>query len=61
MQGIKQTVQGNKLIIEVDLSQNFGPSKSGKTLNVACSGGFQKVTGVNENISFSLNVNKKPG
>jgi hypothetical protein len=60
MQGIKQTVQGNKLILEIDLTQNLGPSKSGKTLTVASSGGFQKVEGAGS-VSFSLNVNKKPG
>lgn len=61
MQGIKQQVQGNKLILEIDLSQNFGPSKSGKTQVVASSEGFQKIDGMGD-ISFSLNVNKKkPG
>lgn len=55
-QGIVQRVDGNKLIIEVDLNQNYGPSSTGKTDVVASSGGFQKVTG---DISFSLNVCKK--
>lgn len=55
-QGVVQRIEGNKLIIEVDLNQNFGPSSTGKTDVVASSGGFQKVA---DNISFSLNVCKK--
>jgi hypothetical protein len=51
-------VEGNKLIIEVDLTQNYGPSSTGKTNVVATSGGFAKVAN-RDDVSFSLNVNAK--
>lgn len=39
MQNITLTQIGTKLTIEVDLSQDFGPSKSGKTIIIATTGG----------------------
>ncbi len=58
MENVEYKVKDGKLIITVDLTKDFGPSKSGKTLTVASSGGFQKIEGAN-NIAFALNVNKK--
>lgn len=48
-------IEGNKLIIEVDLTQSFGPSKSGKTTTIASTGGF---TDVIDDIILNLNVCK---
>lgn len=56
MKGIKQEVKGNKLILEIDLDQNFGDSSTGKSIVVATSGGHQKLE-ERPGISYSLNVN----
>jgi hypothetical protein len=36
---MKVTIKGNKLVIEMDINKDPQPSKSGKTLIVASSGG----------------------
>lgn len=36
---------GDKLVITIDLSQDHGPSKSGKTTIIATTSGNQKVEG----------------
>ena len=50
MKNMTMQVNGNKLVIEVDLAQDLGPSKSGKTVliassegNVACPGREQAL------------------
>lgn len=57
MQNVNQRIEGNKLIIEVDMSQDFGKSVSGKTLTVASSG-FAKVEGdgVPAGMGYKLSV-----
>ena len=35
MKNVEMTVEGKTLIIKVDLSKDFGPSKSGKTIIIA--------------------------
>ena len=35
MKNIEMSVEGDTLIIKVDLTKDFGPSKSGKTIIVA--------------------------
>lgn len=57
-ENVSYKVEGTKLIIEVDLSQNFGPSSTGKTNRVASSGGFMAIDGM-PGMSLSLNVAKK--
>lgn len=59
MKNIEYKVEGNKLTIIVDLSQNHGPSSTGKTDTVASSGGFQSLGDAAPGISISLNVAKK--
>lgn len=39
MRNIEMKVNGNKLVVEIDLSKGFGPSKSGKTVIVASTDG----------------------
>lgn len=56
---IKTTVEGNKLTIEVDLSKEFGPSASGKTIIVATSSGNAAVEGGGGAI-MGLNLYRKP-
>ncbi len=58
LKNVVQRVEGNKLVLEIDLTQNHGLSSTGKTTVVASSGGFAKIEGA-DGISFSLNVNKK--
>ena len=53
------SIKENKMIIEIDLSQNFGKSKSGKSIIIASSEGNQSVTHGGEIIYVGLNVYKK--
>jgi len=54
---VEMAVNGDTLTVEVDLSKEFGPSKSGKTIIVASTGGNQLIVGREEKIG--LNVYKK--
>ena len=47
---------GKKLILEVDLTQDLGPSASGKTILIASSAGTQLIA---PGIFMGLNVFKK--
>ncbi|MGB6011748.1 MAG: hypothetical protein WBI57_10810 [Desulfobacterales bacterium] len=59
MQNVKWEVKDDKLIIEIDLKTEFGPSKSGKTITIASTRGNQKIEGTDAIIG--LNVYKYPG
>lgn len=43
MQNTEMSVNGNMLTIKIDLSQRNGLSGSGKSINIASTGGNQKV------------------
>jgi len=58
MQNVEWEIKGDKLIIEIDLKKDFGPSKSGKTITIASTRGNQKVEGTDAIIG--LNVYKYP-
>jgi hypothetical protein len=58
MQNVKMTVEGNKLTIEVDLSEEHGPSSSGKTTIIATTSGNAPVPD-REGVQVGLNVFKK--
>jgi hypothetical protein len=58
MLNVKMTVEGNKLLIEVDLTQEHGPSSSGKTTIIASTSGNAPVPG-KETVQVGLNVFKK--
>ncbi len=58
MKNIEMTVEGETLIIKVDLSKDFGPSKSGKTIIVASTEGNVPVLERDEKIG--LNVYRYP-
>lgn len=45
MQNVTMKREGTKLIVEIDLSQDFGDSTSGKTKIVASTRGNAKVPG----------------
>ena len=58
MDNVEWGIKGDKLIIEIDLTKDFGPSKSGKTITIASTRGNQKIEGTNAIIG--LNVYKYP-
>jgi hypothetical protein len=59
MKNVQMEVKGNNLIITVDLTQDHGPSKSGKTIVVASTLGNVSVPGEEfSHIKMGLNVYK---
>ena len=58
MKNAEMTVEGETLIIKVDLSKDFGPSKSGKTIMIASTEGNVSVPKRDEKIG--LNVYRYP-
>jgi hypothetical protein len=57
MKNVQMSIEGNMLTIRVDLSKEFGPSSSGKTIIVASTEGSVTVPDREEKIG--LNVYKK--
>ncbi len=57
MKNVQMTVEGNILTIKVDLSKEFGPSASGKTIIVASTEGNVVVPDREERVG--LNVYRK--
>jgi hypothetical protein len=57
MKNVQINVEGKKLVIVVDLDQEFGPSSSGKSITVASTEGNVAVPGHQE-IKIGLNVYK---
>ena len=55
MKNVKVTVQGNLLTITVDLTQNQGPSSSGKTDIIATTEGNVSVPG-REDVKLGLHI-----
>lgn len=58
MKNVKMKVNGNKLVIEVDMSKDFGVSKSGKSVIIASSEGNKSVEG-RDDVKIGLNIYKK--
>ena len=56
---VAMRVDGDKLVIEVDLTQDFGKSKSGKTTIVASSEGNISLPKPYEHMKIGLNIYKK--
>ena len=59
MKNVEMTVEGTMLTIKVDLSKEFGPSSSGKTIIIASTEG--NVTIPNREEKVGLNVYRKKG
>ncbi len=59
MQNVTLTRRDDKLTIEVDLTKDFGSSKTGKTTIVASTQGNVDVPGSNGEIKIGINVYKK--
>jgi hypothetical protein len=63
MKNVQFKVQGHKLIITVDLNEEHGPSKSGKTIVIASTEGNVPLPGAAEDddtVRIGLNVYKYP-
>ena len=58
MKNIEMDVQDNILTIKIDLSKNFGPSKSGKTNIIATTEGNIKIPET-ENTQIGINCYSK--
>jgi len=58
MKNVETKVDANVLTIKVDLTKEFGPSSSGKTIIIASTEGNISVPG-SEVIKIGLNVYKK--
>ncbi len=59
MKNVDMTVEGNILTIKVDLSKEFGPSSSGKTIIIASTEGNVSVADRDEKIGLNV-YRKKP-
>ena len=58
MKNVEMKVEGNTLTIKVDLTKEFGPSSSGKTIIIASTEGNASVPG-REDAKVGLNVYRK--
>ncbi len=59
MKNVELKVDGNILVIKVDLSKEFGPSASGKTIIIASTEGNVSVPDRDEKIGLNV-YRKKP-
>lgn len=60
MKNVEMSVDGKMLTITVDLTKEFGPSKSGKTIIIASTEGNQRIPG-SDGTMMGLNVYKSKG
>lgn len=59
MLNVEQKIEGDKLILTIDLTKRGGLSGSGKTTLVASTQGNAKLTGKHDKIAYGLNVYTK--
>ncbi len=58
MKNVEMTLNGDKLVITVDITKDFGPSKSGKSITIASTEGNISVPD-HEDIKIGLNIYRK--
>ena len=58
MKNVEMSLEGNILTIKVDLTKEFGPSASGKTIIIASTEGNGPIPG-REDVKVGLNVYHK--
>jgi hypothetical protein len=58
MKNVEMSIDGNILTVKVDLSKEFGPSASGKTIIIASTEGNVAIEG-REEAKIGLNVYRK--
>ena len=56
MTNIEMKIEGNTLIIKVDLSKTGGPSASGKSIIIASTKGNQPLPEPHSDVKIGLNV-----
>jgi hypothetical protein len=54
MKNVELTIEGDALTVQVDLSKDFGPSKSGRTIIVASTLGNKGLPGREEKIGLNI-------
>ena len=54
MKNVQMSVEGNILTIKVDLSKEFGPSSSGKTIIIASTEGNVSVPDRDEKVGLNV-------
>jgi hypothetical protein len=60
MKNVDMRLEGQKLVITVDLSKEFGPSSSGKNIIIASTEGNQTVPDKeDQGMKIGLNIYKK--
>jgi len=59
MKNVEMTVDGNILTIKVDLSKEFGPSSSGKTIIIASTEGNVSIPDREEKVGLNV-YHKRP-
>jgi hypothetical protein len=59
MKNVEMTVEGNTLTIKVDLTKDFGPSSSGKTIIISSTEGNISIPNRDEKIGLNV-YRKKP-
>lgn len=59
MKNVQTSVDGNILTIKIDLTQDFGPSKSGKTQTIASTLGNKPVSRAFPDVRVGVNVYRK--
>ena len=60
MENIKATVKGNILTLEIDLKKDQGPSKSGKNILIATTGGNVQIPGT-DSVMAGINIYRPKG
>ena len=58
MKNVEMSLEGNILTIKVDLTKEFGPSASGKTIIIASTEGNVPIPG-REDVKVGLNIYHK--
>ncbi len=59
MKNITTEIKDGKLHVTMELAQDFGPSKTGKTTIIASSEGNQKLSTPSGDVVLGLNLYKK--
>lgn len=59
MKNVDYVINGNIMTITVDMSQSYGPSKSGKSEIIATTEGNKRIKVNEEDVWIGLNVYKK--
>ena len=58
MKNVDMKLNGNQMVITVDITKEFGPSKSGKSITIASTEGNVSIPD-NEDIKIGLNIYRK--